>query len=131
MTFELTVLGWTLVLALVQVLLPAAWRNRETGLAYNNAGPRDEDGPPVGRVTARLRRAQNNLFETLPLFAAAVLIAHVAGREGALTAWGVSLYLGARIVYVPLYACGVPYLRSLAWVVSVGGLLLVLAALVS
>ena len=42
-----------------------------------------------------------------------------------------SLYLGARIVYVPLYACGVPYLRSLAWVVSVGGLLLVLAALVS
>jgi len=130
MTFELTVLGWTLVLALVQVLLPAAWRNRETGLAYN-AGPRDEDGPPVGRVTARLRRAQNNLFETLPLFAAAVLIAHVAGREGALTAWGVSLYLGARIVYVPLYACGVPYLRSLAWVVSVGGLLLVLAALVS
>ncbi|ROR16439.1 putative MAPEG superfamily protein [Comamonas sp. BIGb0124] len=130
MTFELTVLGWTLVLALVQVLLPAAWRNRETGLAYN-AGPRDEDGPPVGRVTARLRRAQNNLFETLPLFAAAVLIAHVAGREGALTAWGVSLYLGSRIVYVPLYACGVPYLRSLAWVVSVGGLLLVLAALVS
>ena len=130
MTFELTVLGWTLVLALVQVLLPAAWRNRETGLAYN-AGPRDEDGPPVGRVTARLRRAQNNLFETLPLFAAAVPIAHVAGREGALTAWGVSLYLGARIVYVPLYACGVPYLRSLAWVVSVGGLLLVLAALVS
>ena len=60
-----------------------------------------------------------------------MLIAHVAGREGALTAWGVSLYLGARIVYVPLYACGVPYLRSLAWVVSVGGLLLVLAALVS
>ena len=67
MTFELTVLGWTLVLALVQVLLPAAWRNRETGLAYN-AGPRDEDGPPVGRVTARLRRAQNNLFETCLLY---------------------------------------------------------------
>ncbi|MEJ2803082.1 MAPEG family protein [Comamonadaceae bacterium PP-2] len=129
MTFELTVLGWTLILALVQVVLPAAWRNRETGLAYN-AGPRDEDGPPVGRVTARLRRAQSNLFETLPLFAAAVLIAHVAGREGVLTAWGVSLYLGARIVYVPLYACGVPYLRSLAWLVSVGGLLLVLAAVV-
>lgn len=127
MTIELTLLAWTLVLALVQVLLPAGFRNRETGMEYN-AGPRDEAGPPVGVCTGRLRRAQANLFETLPLFAAAVLIAHVAGRAGALTEWGAWLYLVARIVYVPLYAFGVPYLRSLAWLVSVGGLLLILLA---
>ncbi|WP_428030894.1 MAPEG family protein [Ancylobacter sp.] len=127
MTTELTLLAWTLVLALVQVLLPAMWRNRETGLDYN-ASPRDEPGPPVGVVTGRLRRAQANLFETLPVFAAAVLIAHVAGREGALTLWGAGLYLGARIVYIPLYAFGVPYLRSLAWTVSLLGVVLVLIA---
>lgn len=127
MTIELTLLGWTLVLALVQVLLPAVLRNGETGVAYN-ASPRDESGPPVGVVTGRLRRAQANLFETLPIFAAAVIIAHVAGREGALTLWGAWLYLGARIVYVPLYGFGVPYLRSLVWLVSLAGLLMILAA---
>jgi uncharacterized MAPEG superfamily protein len=127
MTTQLTILGWTLVLALVQVLLPALLRNGETGIVYN-ASPRDEPGPPVGVVTGRLRRAQANLFETLPIFAAAVLIAHVAGRDGALTLWGAWLYLGARIVYLPLYAFGVPYLRSLVWTVSFAGVLMVLFA---
>lgn len=128
MTIELKLLVGTLLLALLQIFLPAIWRDRETGLAYN-AGPRDDPGPPVGKVTARLRRAQANLFETLPLFVAAVLIAHVAQRNGLLTLWGTWLYLGARVVYVPLYAWGVPYLRSAVWLVSLLGLLMVLAAL--
>ena len=128
MTIELTLLGWTLVLAIVQILLPAHFRNLETGISYN-AGARDTEGPPVGRLTGRLKRAQANLFETLPLFAVAVLIAHVAQRNGALTLWGAWLYLLARIVYVPLYAAGVPYLRSLVWVASLVGLILMLIAI--
>ncbi|WP_118182783.1 MAPEG family protein [Paraburkholderia phosphatilytica] len=125
MTIELTLLGWTLVLALVQVLLPALARNHETGLGYN-AGPRDEAGPPVGRITARLMRAQRNLFETLPVFAAAVLIVQVTGRDNAVTHAGAWLYFVARIVYVPLYAAGIPYLRSLVWVASMAGILMLL-----
>jgi uncharacterized MAPEG superfamily protein len=128
MTPELTLLGWTLVLAVVQIMLPAGFRNHETGIAYN-AGPRDEPGPPVGKITGRLKRAQANLYETLPLFAAGVLIAHVAGREGTLTLWGAWLYLVARIVYVPLYALGVPMVRSCAWMVSMLGLVLILFAI--
>lgn len=128
MTIELTLLAWTLVLAIVQIMLPAMLRNRETGLDYN-AGPRDDDGPPVGIITGRLRRAQRNLFETLPLFIAAILIAHVAGRNGLLTLTGAWLYLVARIIYLPLYAFGVPLVRSLVWLASVLGLVLVLAAL--
>ena len=130
MIIELTLLGWTLVLAIVQIFLPAGFRNRETGLAYN-AGPRDEPGPPVCKITGRLQRAQKNLFETLPLFAAAVLIAHVAGREGVLTLWGAWLYLVARIVYVPLYALGVPMVRTGAFMVSVLGLVLILFAILA
>ena len=129
MTTELSILAWTLVLALAQVLLPAMLRNHETGVRYN-AGPRDEPGAPAGKVTGRLLRAQRNLYETLPLFAAAILIAHVAGREGILTHWGAWLYLIARVVYVPMYAAGVPYLRSAVWTVSLVGLVLVLSALV-
>ena len=128
MTTELSILGWTLVLAIVQFLLPAGFRNREAGLEFN-AGPRDKPGPPVGKVTGRLQRAQKNLYETLPLFAAAVLIAHVAHREGMLTLAGAWTYLVARIVYVPLYGFGVPMVRSLVWGVSLLGLALVLFAI--
>lgn len=123
MTPELTMLGCTLVLALVQILLPALWRTRETGTAYN-VGARDSDGPPVGKVTRRLQRAQANLFETLPLFAAAVLIAHVTAQESALTLYGAALYLVARVLYLPLYAFGVPVVRTLVWCVSIAGLLM-------
>jgi uncharacterized MAPEG superfamily protein len=125
MTTELTLLAWSLVLALVQILLPAMLRTGETGVTYN-AGARDEEGPPVGKVTGRLQRAQRNLFETLPLFAAAILIAHVAGRNGALTWWGATLYFWARILYVPLYALGIPYIRSLVWLISLLGIILIL-----
>ncbi len=128
MTTELTILGWTLVLAIVQIFLPAGFRNRETGIAFN-AGPRDEQGPPVGKVTGRLQRAEKNLFESLPLFAAALLIAHVAHRDGALTLWGAWTYLIMRIVYVPLYAFGVPMVRSVAWMLSLLGLAMVLIAI--
>jgi uncharacterized MAPEG superfamily protein len=128
MTTELRILAWMLVLALVQVLLPSVLRSRETGIAYN-AGPRDQPGPPVGTLTARLMRAQSNLFETLPVFAAAVLLAHVAGREGTLTLWGAWLYAGARVLYVPLYAAGVPLVRSCVWLVSLVGIILLLRAI--
>lgn len=128
MTTELMILGWTLVLALVQIMAPSALRNKETGIDYNMSA-RDTPAPPPGVVTARLQRAQANLFETLPLFAAAVLIAHVGGREGDLTLWGAWTYLIARVVYVPLYAAGIPLVRSLAWTVSMAGLGMVLAAI--
>ncbi|MBS7545576.1 MAPEG family protein [Ancylobacter oerskovii] len=128
MTTELTLLGWTLVVALGQIFAAAMVRTGETGLDYN-AGARDRPAPPEGVLAGRLRRAQANLFETLPLFAAAVLIAHVAGRNGTETFWGVWLYFLARIAYVPLYGVGVPYLRSIVWLVGIIGLALILFAI--
>jgi uncharacterized MAPEG superfamily protein len=129
MTTELHILAWTLVLALIQVLLPSVVRSRETGLGYNG-GSRDQPGPPVGKLTGRLMRAQNNLFETLPVFAVAILIAHIAGREGTLTLWGAWMYIVARVVYLPLYAAGIPFLRSLVWLVSLFGIILVLVPII-
>ncbi|GAB5094670.1 MULTISPECIES: MAPEG family protein [unclassified Caballeronia] len=129
MSFELTMLAWTLILALVQVLLPAFLRNKETGLRYN-AGPRDGPAPPPRKLTGRLMRAQSNLFETLPIFAVAVLIVHVAGRENALTHYGALMYFVARLCYVPLYAGGVPFVRSLVWLISIVGIVLLLVPII-
>ena len=128
MTTELTMLAWTLVLALVQIFLVATLRTMETGLAFN-VSARDGEAPPPRPVTARLQRAQANLFETLPLFAAAVLIAHVSGRHSDQTVLGCELYLAARVLYVPLYAAGVPVLRTLVFGVSIWGLIMLFKAI--
>ena len=128
MTAELTILGWVLVLALVQIGLAGAMRTSETGIAFNMSA-RDGAAPPPRPITARLQRAQANLFETLPVFAAAVLIAHVSGRSDAATLLGAQLYLAARVLYVPIYAAGIPVLRTLVWSVSIWGIIMILKAI--
>ncbi|SFS43625.1 MAPEG family protein [Brevundimonas viscosa] len=128
LTPEFTFLALTLILALVQIGAAGMARTAELGAKWN-AGPRDEATPPPGRLAGRLMRAQANLFETLPLFAAAVIMAEVAGKTGLLTLWGSGLYFAARLVYLPLYALGVPWLRSLVWLVAAAGLVMVIAAL--
>lgn len=127
MTTELTYLALTLILALVQIFLPAAARTAEFGSKWN-AGPRDETPTAKKPLTGRLERAQANLYETLPLFIGAVLIAHVIGASSALTVWGTALYFWGRVAFVPIYALGIPYVRSLVWVVSFAGLVMVLAS---
>ena len=128
MTPEFIVLAFTLILALVQILWAAAARTAELGLKWN-AGARDGDTPAPGKLAGRLMRAQANLFETLPLFAAAVIMAHVAGEDSQLTFVGTHLYFFGRLIYLPLYALGLPFIRSLVWLVALAGLLMVLAAL--
>jgi uncharacterized MAPEG superfamily protein len=127
-TPELTMLAATLVLAFAHIFLPAAGRTMVNGLHWN-AGPRD--GVPVrpGIITQRLERAQANLWETLPLFIGAVLIAHVTGKDSALTFWGTQAFFWARLVYIPLYALGLPFIRSVAWLIASGGLVAVFIAL--
>lgn len=125
MTLELTVLAWTLVLALVQIGLPSVLRTRQYGTDWN-VGARDAAMPPVWPVTARLERAQRNLYENLPLFAIAVLLAYLARRENDVTATGACVFLAARVAYVPLYALGVKYVRTLVFLVSYAGLAMIL-----
>jgi len=90
-------------------------------------GPRDDARPMTG-VAARLERSFRNFAETFPLFAAALLAALAASKAGPLTLWGSWLYVGARLVYVPLYAAGTPVVRTLAWTVSMIGIVMVIVA---
>lgn len=125
---ELLLLGATLILALVQIFWAAGARTKQYGGEWNR-GARDAEMPPLDPVPARLLRAQANLFETLPLFAAAVLAAAVAGRLGTLTLIGSHLYFWGRVIYLPLYVRGVPNIRTIVWMVATLGLVLVIAGL--
>jgi hypothetical protein len=52
------------------------------------------------------------------VFVAAVILVDVLGRGSALGEWGAGLYFSARLVYLLLYAAGIPLLRSLVWNVA-------------
>lgn len=116
-------LGATLALALANILWAGSVRTRQYGREWN-VGARDETMPPLNPLAGRLLRAQANLYETLPLFIAAVLGAAALDRLGWKTEIGASLYFLGRLVYLPLYAAGVPKLRTLIWSISLAGLVL-------
>ena len=128
MPAELTMLGATLVLALVHVLAAGLARTRQYGRRWN-MGARDEAMPPLAPLAGRLARAQANLFETLPLFVGGLLGATAAGHLGVKTAVGAQLYFWGRLVYLPLYAAGVPVVRTTVWAGASCGLVLILWAL--
>jgi uncharacterized MAPEG superfamily protein len=125
MTPMLCFAACSVVLGFVYVLLPTAIATRVNGMKWN-AGPRDGPvlpSPPIGQ---RLERAKANFFESYPMFLAAVLVAVGRQQSNHWTGWGAELYVWARLLYIPLYAFGVPYLRSLAWVASVAGIVMIL-----
>lgn len=125
MTDELTVLAWGCILAFVHIFAAVRFKTRQYGTKWN-VGARDEELPPPQPIVGRLARAQANFFETFPIFAAAALIVAVAGLGDRWTAIGAWLWLGARLVYLPLYALGVPVVRTIAFLISVVGIALVL-----
>ena len=128
MTAELTLLSWTVALAIVQVFiavvgamtqfpLPTLVGNRET--------------PVEGRQwVGRAQRAHRNLLESLLPFAALVLVAHAADVSNAYTVLGAQLFFYARLAYAAIYIAGIPWLRTVAWAVGLAGLLLILAQLI-
>ncbi len=128
MAFELQVLAGAVILGLIHLLSVAVAGDLQRGLKWS-AGARDVRLELTG-VAGRLERAFANFLETFPLFAAAVVVVYLGGRIGALSSLGALLYLVGRVLYLPLYAVGVPWARSLVWFVSLAGILAVLAALV-
>ncbi len=125
---EIVLLAATLILAIVNLFWAANARTKQYGTKWN-VGARDEALPPIEPLPGRLLRAQANLMETLPLFAAAVLAATAVGRLGQLTAWGAHLYFFGRLIYLPLYAMGTPVIRTVVWMIAMAGLLMVIAGI--
>jgi len=128
MTTSLSYLAWTIVLAIVQIVIAAAVKRPQDGMQWAS-GNRDDKDPAYTGLAGRMVRAQANLYETLPLFIGAVLLAHMVGRDTSLTAWGAGLYFWARLVYIPTYGLGLVPWRTIVWAVSVVGLVLVLISL--
>ena len=128
MPTELTILAWGAVLLFVHIFAAVQAKTRQYGTAWN-MGARDEAVPPPSPVVGRLERARDNFIETLPIAIIALLGVVVAGKTSETTALGGWLWLGARVVYLPLYGFGVPKVRTLVWMASILGLILAIKPL--
>lgn len=127
MPTEITILAWGAVLLFAHIMVAVQAKTAQYGMAWN-AGARDEAVPPLAPVPARLERARDNFLETLPIAIIALLGTVLAGKSGQGVTGG-WLWLGARVVYLPLYWAGVPYVRTLAYFASMTGLGMVLIPL--
>jgi uncharacterized MAPEG superfamily protein len=123
MTWELYALLAAVLLGLVHLSAASFSFKAQVGNRYT-VGARDEGLQPTG-IAARLYRANANFLETFPYFAACILIVRVTDVSGSLSQIGCGLYLGGRLAFLPLYAMGIPWIRTFSWNIATLGLVLV------
>jgi uncharacterized MAPEG superfamily protein len=123
MDIELYALLAAVLLGLVHLSAASFSFRAQVGNTYA-VGPRDEGRQPTG-VAARLARANANFLETFPYFAVCVLVVHMTGTGGILSQVGMALYLGGRVLFLPLYTAGLPWVRTFSWNAATLGLVLV------
>ena len=99
------------ILILAQVLAAA----RQVGLSAL-AGNR-EDLVLTG-LAGRMERAANNSLLALALVAPAVLITHLSDAADNLADQLMLTFLLSRIAYVALYALGIVWFRTVAWIIA-------------
>jgi len=125
MPIELKILALGALLLFVHIFTATRFKTAQWGRKWN-VGARDEALDAPNPVTGRTMRAQANFLETFPILIIALLGVVVAGRTSQWTALGGWIWLGARVVYLPLYAMGVPVIRTVVWTISMIGLGMVL-----
>lgn len=114
---------------LVQVIAQASFIG-DLGPKYLFSA-RDEARVSKSVLAGRLLRALHNLLETYPAFIALVLALALTGKTGGIAAAGAVLWIIARVLYVILYAAGVPVVRTIVWTASVIGLVMMLVRLIA
>ena len=123
-SIEIQMLCWSVALGLIQLVISTTLAVKDQGLPYASS-PRDTPPPPVTALTGRLLRAFHNFRETFVYFAVAVLLVTTLNKTNANTALGAQLYFWARVVYIPIYAAGIPFARTAVWTASFVGLVMV------
>jgi uncharacterized MAPEG superfamily protein len=121
MPVELKIAALGALLLFVHVFVATRFKTAQYGRKWN-VGARDEALPEPNPMTGRTMRAQANFQETFPIAIVALLGVVIAERTSQWTALGGWIWLGARVAYLPLYAAGVPGVRTVVWTIGTIGL---------
>ena len=121
MSLTLTLLAWSAALLGLYIGPQSLLYRAEHGVKFA-ASARDGEPAPRSAHLQRAEKALRNFLETYPAFIALAVVLELGHRDAMVGLWGIGLYMIARLVYLPLYVLGVPYLRSGVWLVSLVGL---------
>ena len=128
MPVEIRILALGALLLFIHIFIATRFKTAQYGRNWN-VGARDEQLPEANPVTGRLMRAQANFQETFPIAIVALLGVVIAGKTSQWTALGGWIWLGARVVYLPLYWAGIPVIRTIVWTIALIGLAMVIKPL--
>ncbi len=128
MTPELSWLAWSVVLLFVHIIVQASFSDLTKGIGWA-LGPRDERRPAPNVYVDRIERSLWNFLQTYPAFIALALALTVSGLGTETTALGAAIWFWARVAYVPAFASGIPLVRSVSFIVSLVGLVMMLLPL--
>jgi uncharacterized MAPEG superfamily protein len=126
---ELTCLELSVALWLVHVLVQATVGNVELPFGYLFTS-RDKPAAATGLLFGRATRALANYVENFTPFVAVALALIVTQRTGGSGATGATMWILARVVYIPIYLFGVVYVRTAVWAISIIGLVMMLSRLI-
>ena len=119
MIIELQMLVGSAALLFVLTIIQAQAGVAKHGLEAM-AGSREKMEPPAG-FAGRAHRAVVNHIEGLAIFAPLLLAAVISHKTNSWTALGAQGYFYGRVAHAGLYLFGVPWLRSVAYIVCVVG----------
>ncbi len=89
---------------------------------YDNSHPRAQQAQLTG-FGARALAAHQNAFESLIIFAPAVLLTIALQNTGSMIVNLAMAHVGARVVYHVLYLMNLGLLRSAVWAIGLGSAL--------
>ena len=127
--YLISAVGLYFVMIVMQAVAAVLSRKASVG---ELVGARDAM-PPAGLspLHARTRRAQANMTEGMVMFVPLILTAVHTGELSIMTSAGAAAFFYGRLAFAPLYYFGVPWLRTLAWFVSIIGLLMIFLELIT
>jgi uncharacterized MAPEG superfamily protein len=118
MSVELSMVAALIALGMFQLALTAIEYRRVHGVKYANTARDVPSEKQDSKLLGRLSRAQSNLMETAPYFIALALIIHLMGLSTDVTQLAAIAFVALRLIYLPLYAFGVPDIRGMVWTLS-------------
>jgi uncharacterized MAPEG superfamily protein len=121
MPIEVRIAAFGAVLLFIHIFIATRFKTRQYGRKWN-VSARDDTLPPPNEMTGRTMRAQANFQETFPIAIVALLGVVLADQTSNWTALGGWIWLGARLIYLPLYTAGVPVVRTIVYTISLVGL---------
>jgi len=118
MTSELTSLLW--VTALTSVMWIPYILNMIVVRGLSDAVGYPSDPVPLSPWAQKMKAAHANAAENLVVFAALVLVAHVAKVSNEATVLAAQVYLWARVAHFVSYSLAIPWLRTITFLIGFG-----------